>query len=110
MGGHYPYFPQDHYCDKPGAPATGRRINVIAGLTGAEAILTGLAGIRPHPDGSLTIHPQPVAAGNIDVRGLTYRGHAIDVTITTGSFQVFVDGHRLSPGPDGAVLAVSPRL
>ncbi len=109
MGDHYPYFPQDHYSDRPGAPATGRRINIIAGLAGAEAILGGLAGIRPHPDGSLTIHPQPVAAGNINVHGLTYRGHTIDVTIATDSFQVSVDGRRLSPGPDGTILAVPPR-
>jgi hypothetical protein len=26
MGDHYPYFPQDDYSDKPGAPASGRRI------------------------------------------------------------------------------------
>ncbi|WP_328520905.1 MGH1-like glycoside hydrolase domain-containing protein [Kribbella sp. NBC_00359] len=109
LGDHYPYFPQDHYSDKPGAPATGRRINVIAGLTGAEAVLTGLAGIRPHPDGSLTVHPQPVAAGNISVHGLGYRGHTIDVAITPEGFQVSVDGRRLSPGQDGTILAVSPR-
>ncbi|MGY4766186.1 hypothetical protein ACXC9Q_04605 [Kribbella sp. CWNU-51] len=76
---------------------------------GAEAILIGLAGIRPHPDGSLTVHPQPVAAGNISVHGLSYRDHTIDVTITTESFQVSVDGRLLSPGPDGTILAVPPR-
>lgn len=108
MGEHYPYFPQDHYSDKPGAPATGRRINVIAGLTGAEAILTGLAGIHPNPDGSLHIRPHPVAAGNITLSGLGYRGHTIDVTISTDSFDVFVDGQRLSAEPDGTVIAVRP--
>jgi len=109
MGEHYPYFPQDHYCDKPGAPASGRRINVIAGLTGAEAILTGLAGIHPHADGSLTIHPQPVAAGNVELHGLSYRGRTIDLTMTPDSYQVSVDGRPVSPGPDGTVLAVPPR-
>jgi len=98
MGDHYPYFPQDHYCDKPGAPATGRRINIIAGLAGAEAILTGLAGIRPHPDGSLHINPQPVAAGTINLQGLTYRDHTIDVLIAPDHTTITVDGRPVSPG------------
>jgi hypothetical protein len=109
MGDHYPYFPQDHYSDKPGAPASGRRINVIAGLTGAEAILTGLAGIRPHPDGSLTIRSNPVAAGTINLHGLIYRGHRIDLTIAPDGYQVCVDGDPVSPAPDGTVLAVPRR-
>ncbi|GAA3094995.1 carbamate kinase [Kribbella aluminosa] len=33
---------------------TASRINVIAGHTGAEAVLRGL---QPHPDGSLTLAP-----------------------------------------------------
>ncbi|WP_406055333.1 MGH1-like glycoside hydrolase domain-containing protein [Kribbella sp. NBC_00889] len=98
MGDHYPYFPQDHYCDKPGAPATGRRINIIAGLAGAEAIITGLAGIRPHPDGSLHINPNPVAAGTIELRGLIYRDHTIDVVITPDHTEITVDGSPVSPG------------
>lgn len=109
MGDHYPYFPQDHYCDKPGAPASGRRANVIAGLTGAEAILTGLAGLQPRPDGSLSIRPQPVAAGTVELRGLVYRGRTIDIVIAPDRYQVTVDGRSLNPGPDGHVLAVPPR-
>ncbi|MFI5695209.1 MGH1-like glycoside hydrolase domain-containing protein [Kribbella sp. NPDC051586] len=108
MGDHYPYFPQDHYSDRPGAPASGRRVNIIAGLTGAEAILTGLAGIQPNPDGSLHIRPQPVAAGNITLSGLGHRGHTIDVEIRPGGFDVSVDGRRLSPEVDGTVIAVRP--
>jgi hypothetical protein len=98
MGKHYPYFPQDHYCDKPGAPASGRRINIIAGLTGAEAILHGLAGIRPRPDGSLDITPQPIPDGTIEITNYTHRGHAIDVAITPGGTTITVDGHAVPAG------------
>ncbi|WP_327634717.1 hypothetical protein OHB24_32660 [Kribbella sp. NBC_00482] len=98
MGEHYPYFPQDHYSDKPGAPATGRRINIIAGLTGAESLLTGLLGIHPHPDGSLTITPNPIAAGNIRLTNLSYRGHAIEVVIESRRTTVTVDGHEVASG------------
>ncbi|TDW22501.1 MGH1-like glycoside hydrolase domain-containing protein [Kribbella kalugense] len=110
MGEHYPYLPQDHYSDKPGAPASGRRINVIAGLTGAEAILTGLAGVQPNPDGSLHIRPNPVAAGNITLSGLGFRGHTVDITISTDDFEVIVDGQRVSAEPDGTVIAVRPAV
>ncbi|MER7247375.1 hypothetical protein [Kribbella sp. NPDC000426] len=110
MGEHYPYFPQDHYSDKPGAPASGRRINIIAGLTGAEAILTGLAGIRPNPDGSLHITPNLVAAGNITLSGLGYRGHTIDITIGPDGFEVSVDGRPQSPDRGGTVVAVRPAV
>ncbi|MFG1909638.1 hypothetical protein [Kribbella sp. NPDC048928] len=108
MGDHYPYFPQDHYSDRPGAPASGRRINIIAGLTGAEAVLTGLAGIQPNPDGSLYIRPQPVAGGNVSLSGYGYRGHTVDIEIGSDRFEVSVDGHHVPPGPDGTVVAVRP--
>ena len=98
MGEHYPYFPQDHYSDKPGAPATGRRINIIAGLTGAGVLLTGLLGIRPHPDGSLTITPSPIAAGNIRLTNLSCRGHAIEVVIESRRTTITIDGHEVAPG------------
>jgi hypothetical protein len=98
MGEHYPYFPQDHYCDRPGAPASGRRINIVAGLTGAEAILTGLLGIRPHPDGSLDIRPHPTPAGSIRLSNLSYRGHAIEVTTTPRRTTITVDGREVAPG------------
>jgi hypothetical protein len=109
MGSHYPYFPQDHYCDKPGAPASGRRINIIAGLTGAEAILTGLAGIRPQPDGTLLISPNPVAAGTISLTGLSYRGHVIDLAIGPDHTELTVDGHRVAANAAGQIIAVPAR-
>ncbi|WP_432825078.1 MGH1-like glycoside hydrolase domain-containing protein [Dactylosporangium sp. CA-092794] len=98
MGEHYPYFPQEHYADRPAAPPTGRRANVIAGLTGAEAILLGLAGIRPRPDGGLLIAPPP-PPGNLTLQGLRWRGRTIDVECTPTGTQVTVDGHAVSPAP-----------
>ncbi|WP_427893267.1 MGH1-like glycoside hydrolase domain-containing protein [Kribbella sp. GL6] len=103
MGRHYPYFPQDHYSDKPGAPLTGRRINIIAGLTGAEAILHGMLGIDPHPDGSLTVNP--VAPGNITLENLRFRDHRIDLTVTPDTHRITVDGRDLPPGTTLAVPA-----
>jgi hypothetical protein len=102
MGEHFPYFPQEHYSDRPAAPPVGRRANIIAGLAGAEAILTGLAGVRPQPDGSLIISPQPVP-GSVALRGLRFRGRVIDIETTPHGSVVTVDGRRL-PAHDGSVV------
>ncbi|MFD7155110.1 hypothetical protein ACFV9C_10940 [Kribbella sp. NPDC059898] len=98
MGEHYPYFPQDHYCDKPAAPASGRRINIIAGLTGSEAILHGLLGIRPQPDGSLIIQPSSISAGTVELTNYTHRGHQVEITLTTERTTITVNGHEVPPG------------
>ncbi|MFC6016202.1 hypothetical protein ACFP2T_08335 [Plantactinospora solaniradicis] len=102
MGEHYPYFPQEHYSDRPAAPPVGRRANIIAGLAGAEAILLGLVGVRPRPDGGLVISPPP-APGNVALRGLRFRGRSIDVECTPHGFSVTVDGRRIAP-EGGAVV------
>ena len=105
MGEHYPYFPQEHYSDRPAAPPVGRRANVIAGLAGAEAILLGLAGVRPQPDGSLVIAPPP-APGTVALRGLRFRGRSIDVSCTPDGFTVTVDGQPV-PAVDGVATVRS---
>ena len=102
MGGHFPYFPQDHYCDRPAAAARGRRANVIAGLTGAEAVLLGLAGLRPQVDGTLDLAPPAWLPGSLELHGLQYRGHQIDLKLATGYCEVSVDGrviHTGAPAP-----------
>jgi hypothetical protein len=102
MGGHFPYFPQDHYCDRPAAPPRGRRANVIAGLTGAEAVLLGLAGLRPQVNGALDLKPPAWLPGELELHGLHYRGHEIDLRLSTGHCEVSVDGrviHTGAPAP-----------
>lgn len=103
MGEHFPYYPQDHYCDRPAAPPRGRRANVIAGLTGAEAVLLGLAGLRPRVDGGLALTPPAWLPGAVELRGLRYRGHEIDLRLSDGHSEVSVDGQAV-PDPSAYVL------
>jgi hypothetical protein len=98
MGEHFPYYPQDHYCDRPAAPPRGRRANVIAGLTGAEAVLLGLAGLRPRVDGALSLTPPTWLPGTVELHGLRYRGHDIDLRLSGEHSEVSVDG-RVIPDP-----------
>ena len=98
MGEHFPYYPQDHYCDRPAAPPRGRRANVIAGLTGAESVLLGLAGLRPRVDGGLDLAPPAWLPGDLELSGLRYRGHEIDLRLSTGHCEVSVDGHVIHAG------------
>ncbi|KIF78229.1 hypothetical protein QR77_39490 [Streptomyces sp. 150FB] len=98
MGEHFPYFPQDHFCDRPAAPPRGRRANVIAGLTGAEAVVTGLAGLRPRVDGTLDLTPPAWLPGKLELHGLRYRGHEIDVKLATAHCEVRVDGRVIHSG------------
>ncbi|MBO0884259.1 MAG: hypothetical protein J2P17_28820, partial [Mycobacterium sp.] len=108
MGEHFPYFPQEHYCDRPTAPPAHRRANIVAGLAGAEAILTGLVGVRPQPDGSLLFRPQP-GPGTVELRGLRFRDHSIDVLVSPDACAITVDGRRIEAAGDEPVLAVPPR-
>ncbi|MEW2523076.1 MGH1-like glycoside hydrolase domain-containing protein [Actinacidiphila alni] len=103
LGAHFPYYPQDHYCDRPAAPPRGRRANVIAGLTGAEAVLTGLAGLRPRPDGALDWAPPAWLPGAVELRGLRYRGHEIDLRLADGRAAAAVDGRTHRAGTSGPV-------
>jgi hypothetical protein len=102
MGEHFPYSPQDHYCDRPAAPPRGRRANVIAGLTGAEAVLLGMAGLRPRVDGALDLAPPGWLPGGLELNGLRYRGHEIDVRLSADACEASVDGrvvHAGAPAP-----------
>jgi hypothetical protein len=106
MGEHFAYYPQDHFCDRPAAPPRGRRANVIAGLTGAEAVLTGLAGLRPRPGGALDWSPPAWLPGDVELLGLRYRGHEIDLRLSPGRHQATVDGRIHHAGAAPGILRI----
>jgi len=97
MGHHLAYFPQEQMADRPSTPAH-KRANIISGLGGAEAILYGLAGIEPQPDGSLWVNPQPPSEGSIQLKGYSFRGPTIDIQLETDSCTIVVDGQTVYTG------------
>lgn len=102
MGRHLPYYPQEHYCDRPAVPAH-KRANVVAGLAGAEAVLLGLLGLSVGLDGTVRIVPSPRREGEIALRGLSLRGRNIDLSVGIESMRVTVDGRERYVGRPEAV-------
>ncbi|NBD26282.1 MGH1-like glycoside hydrolase domain-containing protein [Paenibacillus glycinis] len=97
IGARLPYVPQEHYCDRPAVPAH-KRANNISGMAGSQAIIFGMAGIRPQLDGSLHIHPQPPEEGRVSLIGYDFRGHLYDVHMAPGHCRIVRDGSEIYSG------------
>jgi hypothetical protein len=97
MGKHLPYYPQEHYVDRPAVPAH-KRANECSGLTGAETILSGIAGLNHRLDRSLWVYPQPPKSGKITLKGYKVKNHIIDIVMENNFCQVVLDGKQLYSG------------
>lgn len=97
MGQHLLYYPQEHYIDRPMAPAH-KRANVVAGLSGAETILFGLIGFQPQFDGSLYIEPKLIVKGMINISGFVYKNNTYDVKVSKSKLSVIKNGKTVYGG------------
>lgn len=100
MGKHLPYYPQEHYVDRPAVPAH-KRANECSGLTGADAILYGMVGLDPKIDGTLWLNPQIPNNEEIYLVGYGWRGHLVDIHFKNKTCNVTFDGKKIYQGKIG---------
>lgn len=101
-----PYIPQEHSCDTP-TTAPNKRANIIAGVVGLQAVLFGLAGIKPELDGKLVVEPKPLAEGWLQVKGYRHRGKTVDIWFDASRMKVTVDGGTVYDGIPGRFVVES---
>lgn len=106
MGKHLPYFPQEHYCDRPQVPAH-TRANVCSGMSGVEAILFGMAGFSPELNGELRVAPSVGIKGEILINGFKFKGRNLDLTLDNDKCKIKVDGSKIYEGKTKPVLALN---
>lgn len=97
MGEHLLYYPQEHDCDVPRVPSH-KRSNIIAGVSGMQAILFGMAGIRPAMDGSIEIMPHPPESGKIKINGFRFRDRSIDLELQPDLVKIAENGITVYEG------------
>ncbi len=97
LGRHLPYYPQEHYVDRPAVPAH-KRANEISGLTGAQTILYGMAGFDHRIDGSLWIDPHFPENSSFSAAGYGWKNKTIDLFYNKGQIRILLDGKELYSG------------
>lgn len=97
LGRHLPYYPQEHYVDRPAVPAH-KRANEISGLTGAQTILYGMAGIDHRLDGSLWIDPHFPKGSSVSVAGYGWKNNTIDLLYNKDQIRISLNGREVYSG------------
>lgn len=103
MGEMLPYFPQEHYCDRPAAPAN-KRASIVAGVAGMQAVLCGMAGFTPELDGGLRISPHVPKAGYVEIRNYRHRKSSITLYMEPERIRIWRDGTLFYEGAPREVL------
>ena len=75
-----------------------KRANIIAGVTGLQAVLFGLAGFEIGLDGGLTVDPAPAPEGWYEVKGFPYRDQPVDLWIDQERMKISVDHEVIYEG------------
>jgi hypothetical protein len=97
LGKHLPYYPQEHYVDRPAVPAH-KRANEISGLSGAQVILYGMAGFDHRIDGSLWLNPHFPENTSIEIKGYGWKQNYIDISYNKNIVSIFLNGKKIYSG------------
>ena len=104
----FPYFPQTIYGDE--LALQPHQIDwplQISSGAGAQAVIGGVFGIVPQPDGSLVIHPNYNSTlGSAKLANYRFRDHVYDLNLTAAGFQVFKDGHSFASKRPGEAITI----
>jgi len=86
--------------------AAHKRANIVSGLTGVEAVIRGLFGVRVGVDGSVVWRPAPRPTGTANLKGMVVHGRHFDFEITRRHAVARVDGKRVYAGAPREVAFV----
>ncbi len=95
MGSRLPYLPQETYAQRPASGPRGRANN-IAALAGPNAILIGMLGVEPQPNGSLLVRPQIPSGIEIELSGFEFRGSSLNIRANHRHYELDWNGSLLS--------------
>lgn len=105
----FPYFPQTIYGDSLALQPhqVDWPLQISAGA-GAQAIVGGIFGIKPHANGTLTIRPNyNPTLGTATLTNYRFRGHVYTVTLTASSFKITKNGNAQGTHPYGKPVVLS---
>ncbi len=67
------------------------------GVAGAQCIIFGVFGVEVKPDGDVVIKPNHLPlASRLTLKGLKVRGHAMDIQMANGRYEVRSGGHTVT--------------
>lgn len=89
---HFPYFTHNPQSDKMAQDLSSMSLQISTGA-GIEAIFSGIFGIIPHKDGSVTFSPfYHMDLGDSSISNFRFRGNVYNVVLKTDEYEVWKNG------------------
>jgi hypothetical protein len=96
----------EHYHPFTGRPSRYRGVDDYQHSWINDLIVSHLVGVLPRGETGCTVHPLPLGVVAARVRRLPLAGHRLDVTVSSGRFQVRVDGRAAGAARVGEPVTV----
>lgn len=101
---HFPYISQNPWSDKMFQDQSSMPLQISAGA-GVEAVISGIFGLLPQPDGSLIVNPSfEREIGDSELTGFIFRDNRYDVILRENYFKVKKNGNFIAENRYGDKL------